>query len=58
MSLPVQDSTRIVWRVEMGQQAIVIRTGFDEEREVNKWALNALISNTFRTERLNVIELT
>ena len=28
----------------MGQQAIVARTGFDEEREVNKRVLNALTS--------------
>ena len=29
----------------MGQQAIVARTGFDEEREVNKRVLNALTLN-------------
>jgi hypothetical protein len=42
----------------MGQQAIVARTGLDEEREVNKRVRNdALISNTSRNERLNAIEL-
>jgi hypothetical protein len=41
----------------MGQQAVVTRTGFDEEREVNKRVLNALISNTSLNKRLNVIEL-
>jgi hypothetical protein len=30
----------------MGRQAIVTRTGFDEEREVNKRVLNALTINT------------
>jgi hypothetical protein len=41
----------------MGQQAVVARTGLDEEREVNKRVLNTLISNTSRNERLNTIEL-
>jgi hypothetical protein len=41
----------------MGQQAVVARTGFDEEREVNKRVLNALILNTSLNERLNVIEM-
>jgi hypothetical protein len=41
----------------MGQQAVVARTGLDEEREVNKRALYTLILNTFRNERLNTIEL-
>jgi hypothetical protein len=41
----------------MGQQAVVARTGFDEEREVNKRVLNTLILNTSLNERLNVIEL-
>jgi hypothetical protein len=26
----------IVYKVDMGQQAVVARTGFDKEREVNK----------------------
>jgi hypothetical protein len=30
----------------MGQEAAVARAGLDEEREVNKRVLNALISNT------------
>jgi hypothetical protein len=30
----------------MGQQAIVARAGLDEEREINKRVLNALILNT------------
>jgi hypothetical protein len=30
----------------MGQQAIVARTGFDEEKEVNKRVLNMLTGNT------------
>jgi hypothetical protein len=41
----------------MGQQAVVARTGFDEEREVNNRVLNALILNISLNERLNVIEL-
>jgi hypothetical protein len=41
----------------MGQQAVVARTGLDEEREVNKRVLNALISNISLNERLNAIEL-
>jgi hypothetical protein len=41
----------------MGQQAVVARTGFDEEREANKRVLNTLILNTSLNERLNVIEL-
>jgi hypothetical protein len=41
----------------MGQQAVAARTGFDEEREVNKRVLNAFILNTSLNERLNVIEL-
>jgi hypothetical protein len=41
----------------MGQQAVVARTGFNEEREVNKRVLYALILNTSLNERLNVIEL-
>jgi len=41
----------------MGQQAVVARTGSDEEREVNKRVLNTLILNTSRNERLNVIVL-
>jgi hypothetical protein len=40
------DTLYIVWRVEMGQQVIVARIGFDEEREVNKRVLNMLTSNT------------
>jgi hypothetical protein len=41
----------------MGRQAIVARTGLDEERKVNKRVLNALILNTFLNERLSRIEL-
>jgi hypothetical protein len=41
----------------MGQQAIVARTGLDEEREVNKRVLNTLILNTSLNKRLNIIEL-
>jgi hypothetical protein len=41
----------------MGQQALVARTGLDEEREVNNRVLNALISNTSLNGRLNAIEL-
>jgi hypothetical protein len=41
----------------MGQQAVVARTGFDEEREANKRVLNTLILNSSLNERLNVIEL-
>jgi hypothetical protein len=41
----------------MGQQAIVARTGLNEEREVNERVVNAPISNTSLNERLNVIEL-
>jgi hypothetical protein len=37
----------------MGQQAIVARTGLDEEREVNKRVLNTASWN----ERLNTLEL-
>jgi hypothetical protein len=44
-------------KVDMRQQAVVARTGFDEEREVNKRVLNTLILNTSLNERLNVIEL-
>jgi hypothetical protein len=42
----------------MGQQTVVARTGLDEEREVNKRVLNALISNTSpeRTSEYNRIE--
>jgi hypothetical protein len=43
----------------MGQQAVVARTGLDEERRVNKRVLNALISNTSPepTSEYNRIEL-
>jgi hypothetical protein len=41
----------------MGQQAVVARTGLDEESEVNKRVLNTLISNTSGNVRLNTIEL-
>jgi hypothetical protein len=37
----------------MDQQAVVARTGLDEEREVNKRALNTVILNTSRNERLD-----
>ena len=41
----------------MGQQAIVARTGFDEEREVNKRVLNALTLTSLENERVKLIEL-
>jgi hypothetical protein len=41
----------------MGQQAIVARTGFDEEREVNKRVLNALTLTPLENERVKPIEL-
>jgi hypothetical protein len=41
----------------MGQQAVIARTGLNEEREANIRVLNTLILNTFRNERLNTIEL-